>query len=85
MLKPKKKPDYKKVKEAMELAAKLIQREIGGAEGFLMTLHVVREGRLFHHHEASDFPDRDWGVAIINIADQARRIELLAGTGRAKS
>lgn len=80
----KKKIDYAKVQDALDFAEKLIRREGAAAEKFLITFHVVKEGRIFHHFSYEDFPSDDWGKCIIATSVEARRAALIAQTGASK-
>lgn len=84
-----KKPDLKKIKEAVQFAKALIDKEIEGGEAYLITVHVVRDtgkGKktIFHNFNYQDFPVGDWGKCMIAIGNEARRAELIAQTGASK-
>ena len=87
-IKPKK-VDNKKINESIEFAKALIDKEIEGAEAYLITIHVIRatgKGKktIFHNFNYLDFPTGDWGKCMVAIGSEARRAELVAQTGAAK-
>lgn len=77
----KRKIDYAKVQEALDFAHKLIKKEGANAEAYLITFHVVKDGRVIHHFNYHDFPNGDWGAAVIAAGVEARRAKLMSETG----
>jgi hypothetical protein len=85
----KQKVDMKKIQEALEFGRKLIAKEGVGAEGYLITFHVVKDDgdgkkKIIHHFNYENFPTGDWGKVVVATGVEARRAELIAQTGATK-
>lgn len=78
------KPDLKKVQEALDFARKLIGKEGADAEGFMVSIHTLKAGRVNHTFSYNNYPLGDWGNAMIAVGNEAKRAQMLAGTGRTK-
>ena len=63
-----------------ESAEQMIQKGVG-AEAFLMTIHVVRGGKIHHTMTYRQFPHEDWGKVLIALGYEARNAALKAQTG----
>lgn len=86
MAHPKKpKVNYAKVQESLDFAHKLIKKEAANAEGYLITLHVVKDGRVFHHFNYENYPTGDFGAAVIATGVEARRAKMLSESGANKT
>ena len=78
------KEQLKNVQDAVDFAQGLIKQKSLNAEGFLVTLHVVKEGRVFHTFSYEDFPTGDWGSVMIAIGVEAQKARLTAQSGAAR-
>jgi hypothetical protein len=67
------KEQFKRVAETLAVELKRAAEAGKDAEGFLLTLHTVKNGRLYHRIVTQDFPNGDWGTAIIRVAAEAHR------------
>ena len=73
-----------RVKNALVFAEKWLRQRGGDAEGYLISFHVVRKGRITHQFNYQDFPVDDWGKCLIATGVEARVALMNAQTGRGK-
>src|SRR5438132_1329207 len=59
-----------RARKALELAKKLLEEHSKGAESFLLTFHVVKEGRITHYFDYEDFPSADFGACMIAMGTE---------------
>lgn len=85
MQKPNKKEQLKKVQEQVEFIKKLLSQRTEGAEGIMVSIHVVKDGRVNHTFSYQSFPNGDWGSCMIAMGVEARTSLLNAQTGASKS
>lgn len=69
--------------EISKMIERLI-RSIDGYEGYAITLHVVKEGKIDHNIEAVNFPNNDWKRVAESIEKHGRSIAIKS-TGKAKA
>lgn len=67
----------------VEFAKKVMDRELSGADGFLMTFHVVKNQRIVSSRVFENWPIGDWGTAMIYLGCEAKAAKLLAESGGA--
>lgn len=84
MAKITKKEQLKKVKDHVGFIHKLIDQKAEGAEGILVTFHVVKDGRINHNYSYQHFPLGDWGMCMVSMGAEARSALLNAQSGAAK-
>lgn len=80
----KKKINYAKIQERLEFTKKRFTKESVGAEGFLMTCHIIRDGRITHSWEYENFPNGDWPTIVMAMAVEGKRAQLIAATSQSK-
>lgn len=73
-----------RVKKTVEFTKAAISRYADGADGIMVSYHIVKGSRVHHYFEATDFPIGDWGRAMVAMGFEAKQAEMRAMTGRAK-
>ena len=79
-----KKDRIKRVKDQVEFIKKLLTQKTEGGEGLLVTIHVLRDQKVFHNYSYQDFKAGDWGMCMISMGVEARSAILNAETGASK-
>ena len=74
----------KRIIEQIEFAKRMMEARAKDAEAFLLTFHVVKDGRIYHHFDYEDFKTADFGPCIIALAVEANRAQQAAATGGSK-
>lgn len=72
--------DNKAIKNAVKRAAMFLNQKLEGSEGFLITIHSVKGDIINHSYMTEQFPDGDWGQAMLYIGSEGRRIQEMAST-----
>lgn len=62
----------------VESAIKIIKHQHSKSDGFLITCHFVKDGRLDHFFDYENFPVGDWNKVLHAIANESNSAFLKA-------
>ena len=75
----------KQLADAISFASKLFLQKTEGCEGFMLSINVVKDGRIAHTHSYQNFKTGDWGACLIAMGVEARMALMNASTGVSKA
>ena len=64
-----------RIAEDADFAKLLFATKVKNAEGFLMSIHILKGERIEHSFQYSNFPNRDWGNCLIAMALESKKSE----------
>lgn len=76
---------FEQVRKALDIAKSLMDKHAEGAEAFMISVNVIKDGRIHHYYDYECFPAKDWGACMVAMGVEARRAELAAQTGSSKA
>lgn len=62
--------------ETVKFSVASLTKNSIGADGVMVSYHIVKDGKVTHYFEATDFPMGDWGLSMIAMGVEAKAAEL---------
>jgi len=62
--------------DAVEFSKMLLDKKVKDAEGFMVSIHILKDEKINHHFQYHAWPNGDWGNAMIAMAIESRKAEL---------
>ena len=57
----------------MDDGLKELTDRVAGSEGWWMTIHIIKNGRVYHHEKSVTFPKEDFGPCIEFLKKSVKR------------